>query len=234
MPHQPRQPNNGFVIIATVHTRYLTSAILLAESIRDFIPQANITLYTTADLLEGSDVSVFSSVVTDNVPNDKRAKLWALSRTPYDLTAYLDADTVVVSEEISTIFDQLGDRDIIFTKIRPYNSNPKGFLEDPRYVCHGGVFLYRKTDDVIAFMEQWWDRWLTTRATPEFKLAYPQYPLNMKEWDQFYLFYIINETDHHLNIGFFEDDARWNFVRGYLRSELNGKPPIIEHYTIRT
>lgn len=228
-----RQLNNGFVVIATIHPRYLTSAVLLAESILDYIPDANITLYTTADLARSVDLSMFSDVVVEGVPNDRRAKLWALGRTPYDITAYLDADTVVVSEEIVNIFDQLGDRDIIFTKIRPYNSNRKGLLDDPRYLHHGGVFVYRRTPDVIAFMEQWWERWNTTRATLTFRQTYPNYPEKMKEWDQFYLFYIIHETQHNLNIGFFEEDARWNFVRGYVRSELNGKQPIIEHYTIK-
>lgn len=227
------QQNNGFVIIATIHKQYLTSAVLLAESIRDYLPQANITLYTTPDLIRDTNVDVFSSVVTEGVPDDRRAKLWALSRTPYDITAYLDADTVVVHEQIQTIFDQLGDRDLLFTKIRPYNSNPKGFLEDPRYQHHGGVFVYRKTTNTIKFMEEWWRRWNETRATIEFRKHYPNIPDKMKEWDQFYLFYIIHETSHGLNIGFFEDDARWNFVRGYVRSELNGKPPIIEHYTIK-
>jgi len=226
-------PNNGFVVVATIYKQYLTSAILLAESIRDYIPNAGITLYTTSDLVENVDVSVFSQVITENVPNDRRAKLWALSRTPYNITVYLDADTTVVSPEITTIFEQLKSNDIIFTKIRPYNSNPKGYLDDPRYIHHGGVFVYRKTDKTISFMEQWWARWSTTRSASTFKITYPDFPGKMKEWDQFYLFYIIHETNHGLQIGFFEDDARWNFVRGYLRSELNNKPPIIEHYTIR-
>ena len=130
--NQLGQQNNGFVVIATIHKQYLTSAVMLAESIREYLPHANITLYTTTELLGQTNVSAFTDVVTHGVPSDRRAKLWALSKTPYDTTVYLDADTVVVNEEIVTIFDQLGDRDIIFTKIRPYNSNPKGFLEDPR------------------------------------------------------------------------------------------------------
>lgn len=230
---QTEQRNNGFVIVATIHKQYLTSAIILAESIRDYLPEAGITLYTTADLVQDVDVSVFTSVVVEGVPDDRRAKLWALSRTPYDNTAYLDADTVVVHDDIRLIFDQLGDRDMLFTRIRSYNSNPKGFLEDPNYQHHGGVFLYRKTPGTIKFMEEWWWRWDQTREYSAFEAHYPGIPLKMKEWDQFYLFHIINKTQHGLNIDFFEDDARWNFVRGYVRSELNGKPPIIEHYTIK-
>jgi len=225
--------NNGFVIIATVHRKYVLSAANLADSIRDYWPEANITIYTTPDLLDGVDLSSADQVITDGVPSDRRAKLWALGKTPYDITAYLDADTVVVSPEIVNIFDQLGNDDIIFTKIRRYNSNPKGYLDHPEYVRHGGVFVYNNKPDTIAFMERWWDLWLNTRSAEIFNKTYPEYPDKMKEWDQFYLFYLATHTNHNLSLGFFENDARWNFVTGYLRSELNGTDPIIEHYTIK-
>lgn len=230
---QEQPSNTGFVVIATVHKKILLSAINLAESIREYWPDANITLFTTQDLVAGADTSAFTSVVTKDVPHDRRAKLWALSKTPYNTTAYLDADTLCVSSEIRNIFDQLGNDDIIFTKIRPYNSNPKGFIEDPEYIRHGGVFVYNSKPDTIAFMQRWWDLWSTTRSADVFNTTYPEYPAKMKEWDQFYLFYLVKHTDHKLKLGFFKEDARWNFVTGYQRSELCGKPPIIEHYTIK-
>jgi hypothetical protein len=227
-----RTPNNGFVYIATVNKRYILSAVNSAETLRDHYPEANITLFTTPDMLDGvNDLEVFDQIITDGVPSDKRAKLWALNKTPYTITAYLDADTIIVSDEIANIFDQLGVRDIIFTKIRKYNSNPKGFIDDPEYIRHGGVFVYNDKADTLKFMQSWWDLWYTTRAASVFASTY-DYPLKMKEWDQFYLFYLAKHTEHGLNLGFFENDARWNFVRGYLRSELGGLPPIVEHYTI--
>lgn len=229
----PTQLSKGFLLAATVNKKYLLSAINAIESIKDNYPSAHVTLYTTADLVDGVDMSACDTVITEDVPADRRAKLWALSRTPYNITAYLDADTVVVSDEVCNIFDQLGQDDIIFTKIRPYNSNPKGFIDDPEYIRHGGVFVYNSKPDTLAFMQKWWDLWSTTRSADAFASAYPEYPAKMKEWDQFYLFYMAKHTDHNLSLGFFENDARWNFVRGYLRSELNGLPPIIEHYTIK-
>lgn len=224
----------GFVYVASLSKRFLLSACLSAESLRDYHPTANITLFTTPDLLDGTvDVSVFDDIITDGVPQDRRAKLWALSRSPYKTTAYLDADTFVVSSEVSTMFDQLGENDLIFTKIRPYNSNPKGFIEDPGYIYHGGVFVYNDAPDTIRFMERWWELWSTTRFPGIFTETYPEFPERMRDWDQFYLFFLINHTEHNLKIGFFENDARWNFVVGYLKSELNGLPAIIEHYTLK-
>lgn len=225
--------SKGFVYIATRNVKYLYSALISAQTIKDFHPEASITLYTTPDLVIDEVFDVFDNVITEGVPDDRRAKLWALSRTPYDITAYIDADTYIESEEIKTIFDQLGDNDMLFTKIRQYNSNPKGYLDDPGYIYHGGLCLYRKNDKTMHFMQEWWRRWNETRSYDVFSKEYPEFPERMKEWDQFYLFYLINRTNHGLKIGFFKDDARWNFVTGYLREELNGKCVIIKHHTIK-
>ena len=225
--------SKGFVYIATKNVKYLYSAIISAQTIRDHFPEASITLFTTPDLVIDEVFDVFDSVITEGVPDDRRAKLWALSRTPYDITAYIDADTYIEDAEITTMFDQLGDNDMLFTKIRKYNSNMKGYLDDPGYIYHGGVCLYRKTDKTIHFMQEWWRRWNETRQSDVFAVEYPQIPNRMTEWDQFYLWYLINRTEHGLKIGFFIDDARWNFVTGYLRDELNGKPVIIKHHTIK-
>ena len=74
--------------------------------------------------------------------------------------------------------------------------------------------------------------WHNTKNETIFKATYPGIPLRMRLWDQFYLWWLINKHDHGLNIQFFEEDARWNFVVGYLEEELGGKPAIIRHYTL--
>ena len=43
---QPKNQNNGFLIVASVSTAYYKSAIQLAGSILDFYPEAKITLFT--------------------------------------------------------------------------------------------------------------------------------------------------------------------------------------------
>ena len=227
------QLSNGFVYIATLERKYAMAACLSAASLKEHFPEAHITLFTTPDMIAGLDVSDFDSIVTDDVPVDKRAKLWALSRTPYAITAYVDADTMIHSSEISNIFEQLGDDDIIFTRIRRYNSNMDGYLDDPEYTRHGGLFVYNNKPETLKFMSDWWIRWTESRSKKTFALTYPDHPVRMMHWDQFFLYYLIKYTNHGLNIGFFKEDARWNFVAGYRREELNGKTAIIEHYTLK-
>lgn len=216
----------GFLYGVGADDVFLKSAKMSASSVKDYYPDAHITLCAPERMIDAECREIFDHIITGpNVPDSARTKLWALSKTPYDLTMYMDADTLCMSEEISTCWDQIGDHDMLFTLIRKYNSNPHGYVPDEDYKYHGGVFLY--TRKAIPLMTEWWDRW--SRGQTEWN--YP-YTANYRVWDQFYLYYLLKFTDHGLNVGVFKEDARWNFVVGYLEFELGGKPAIIRHCTI--
>lgn len=216
----------GFLYGVGANEVYLKSAKMSAYSVKDHYPEASITLVAPGRMIDHECEELFDHIIChEGVPDSTRTKLWALAKTPYDLTMYLDADTMCVSDEISTCWDQIGDKDILFTAIRAYNSNPRGFVEDPDYKYHGGVFLYNRK--CLPMMAEWWDRW--QRGQHEWEYDYTP---NFRHWDQFYLYYIMKYTKHGLNVGMFREDARWNYVVGYLSFELQGKPEIIRHFTI--
>ena len=219
--------SKGFIYGVGLNDTYIKAVKLSAGSVKDHYPEANITLVAPARMVDEECRELFDHIIcNEHVPDSSRTKLWALSKTPYDLTMYLDADTMCMSDEISTVWDQIGDNDMLFTLIRPYNSNPKGFLEDPDYKYHGGVFLYNRK--ALPFMVEWWDRWSRGQQG---EWDYPHTP-NFRNWDQYFLYYILKYTNHGLKVGVFKEDARWNNVVGYLAFELGGKPEIIKHYTI--
>ena len=114
--------NNGFVYVASVNKQFYNAALHSAQSLLDFYPEAKITLFTHETWVCDEAREIFDQIITDGVPNHIRAKLWALSKSPYDTTLYIDCDTTIQSEEISEVFDLLGDNDIIFTRNRPYNA----------------------------------------------------------------------------------------------------------------
>ena len=84
---------NGFLLIASVTKEYVQSANFAAASIKEYYPDAHVTLFVPQKLRPYVDEEVFDLIESDNVPDHTRTKLYALSRTPYtNLTVYVDAD----------------------------------------------------------------------------------------------------------------------------------------------
>ena len=85
--HQKKKPN-GFIIVASQFYEYYEAAHLLIDSIFDYMPDANIALFAH-DEWTNNDSRCDNLYMTHDVPSHVRAKLWALSKTPFDKTIYL-------------------------------------------------------------------------------------------------------------------------------------------------
>lgn len=223
------QKNNGFIYVASCNEKYLQSAEFSAQTLRDYWPEANITLFTENSLYRSSLEDTFDNVIL-GIPNNTRAKLWALSHTPYKNTVYLDADVEIVHEDIRTIFDQFTPgTDMMMTRIRSYNSRitefPAGELTH-----HCGMFMYRTNKKTINFMKQWWNLW-QEQENGTWKWDTKKYVEELRPWDQWTFWWLQNKTEHTITTDFFEDDARWNFIRGYMPTETK-KPIVIFHHSV--
>lgn len=224
-----KRPNNGFLIVATKNKKYLSSAIFLADSVKDYYPEANITLFTEDKWAEEVPTDLFDQVVFGEF-NNIRTKLQALSQTPYDTTCYLDADMFCQHEDVSLIFDQLSsDADLAMTLIRPYNSKITKF-KGGELTLHCGMFVYRKTEKVMEFMKEWWSLY-QKQQSGEWQWDTDLYPEELRPWDQWSFWWLQNQTHLSLNIEILEDDARWNFVTGYRKDECEG-PIVLRHERI--
>src|SRR6056300_444358 len=106
MPKKKKQ-TKGFLIVASKQKGFYRYSKYLAESIKDFWPEANITFFTHEEWVQSEDYDLFDNIITEGIPDHIRAKLWALNKTPYDITAYLDADMICEHEDIKNIFDEL-------------------------------------------------------------------------------------------------------------------------------
>ena len=220
--------NNGYLIAATQSKYYYQSAINLAESILDHFPDAKIALFTEEGLFEDIHIDLFDHINLET-PSHCRGKLWALSRTPYINTMYIDADCEVMHEDISTVFKHTKG-DITLTSIRPYSGAQVKFNNNTEeMVYHCGVMCYNSNTLTLEFMKDWWE---------EFKYQYEVEPWpypddeSLRIWDQ-YTFWRLLRMDKHkgIKIGIFEDDARWNFVNNYKKDEAEGEI-IIYHHTL--
>lgn len=230
MPKRQKQLaeiNKGIILIASISAAFYKAAVRCAVSIKDHYPNAKITLFTHQDFVDEKDIHLFEKIVV-GIPVHSRAKLWALDKTPYDLTLYLDCDTEIWHEDISQIFDLLGDNDIAITNIREYAGKGTKVSNTENMTHHCGMFLYRKTEKVLEFMRKWWDEYLIQTASGQW--PYPEYNPKMKPWDQFTFWRLLKE-DPSIRVTILPDDARWNFIWVYNEDETD-KPIVVYHYTI--
>jgi hypothetical protein len=221
----------GFLIVASLFKEYVDSANFCAHSIKDHYPDAHVTLFVSDRVRQFADESAFDLIISDDVPDHSRTKLYALSRTPYsEMTVYVDADMECQHEDIATIWDQLSkDDDILITKIRPYNGKISKW-NSGRLIHHCGFFVYRTKPHILEFMEKWWLDYEKQRREP-WPYTEEQHPKELQPWDQFTFWKLINLDGYDININFFKDDARWNFVNGY-RSNETTSPIIFYHHTV--
>jgi hypothetical protein len=229
---------NGYVYIASLSKAYYKAAVNSAISLRDHYPEANITLFTHEVFLQDNDRKFFNNIIT-NIPVHKRAKMWGMAKTPYDKTLYLDSDTEIRSERIKDVFDILGKNDIMFTKIVPHVSNTRRIDDDNELEYHGGVILYNNKKPTIKLINEWYDLYAEQVKCSWSKSQFAQYDPKMKPWDQFTIWYLLQQKEYKkIKHDFFPNGGtEWNFI--YLLEENGEKntpykklEQIIYHYTI--
>jgi hypothetical protein len=128
-----KEMSRGFLYVASLSKCFYERALDSIISLKRCWPEANVCLFTHRRWADEDRARVGEYVdnLVTGIPAFIRTKLWALPRTPYDETCYIDADTYVVSEDIKYIFDQLPrDKHVVMTCNRPYNARVVYFTED--------------------------------------------------------------------------------------------------------
>lgn len=222
--------NNGFVYVASLNYIFIKAARYSAQSLKDYWPEAHITLFTHEEWVTEDDKNLFDNIITKDVPYHVRAKLWALDKTPYDLTCYMDCDTQVEHEDIQYIFDQHDSTsNISLSKARDYAASidpqfPVGKLTD-----HCGLFIYDNKPKTLTFMKQWWEHYAVQVSQP-WPHDTKEYPNYLKPWDMFTFWWLQNKTKYAIKRSYWpEPDAKWNFIMVYKEEELMGHEIVISH-----
>ena len=222
---------DGYLYAASGDERYLTSAVMSCESLKEYHSDAHVTLVVSEELYDNSLYHTFDQIIVAPT-NDSRIKLWGLSRTPYQRTLYIDADCTIRHKDIAIVHDLLGDADIMLTKIRSY-AGKFVFFRGGRLEDHCGVFLYNSKPHTIEFMHQWRELWLKQRSG-EWQWDTELYPdKELRVWDQWTYWWLMNETEYAIKREYFPSpDARWNFVNFYKPDECPSEDIVIYHHTI--
>lgn len=234
-----QQPSKGFLIVASRTHNFYRMAINCMESIRDYFPDAKICLVTEKRFCDGREKAADHIIYCEG---HIREKLWAMTKTPFDVTMYIDADSEVKHEDITKAFDELKDHDLVFselTKEREYCYAIRTWPGGEFTLC-GGVVLYDMRNPLVKQFIHDWNYYYREQAKgrwwPEYNDDgtdnYDIHPSHLRKWDQFTLWWLTKGTDKYkdLKIGIFEDDARWNWFSLYTERLVKiNKPPIIHH-----
>ena len=237
-----KELTKGFVIVASKNPNFYIYACNLAESIRDYYPDANITLFTEERFVDDR------AEVADNVEfcgNHYREKLTGMAQTPYDITMYCDADMECEHEDIVKVWDEMKDYDMVFHELNEDRGKFYAIREfdydgrKEKYSLCGGVCLYRSCNPLVQeFMEDWdalyrkqkGDAWKPDGFDDKL------WNKHLKHFDQTTLWWLTKKVEKYkdLKIGIFEDDMRWNYFTQYDYSDIKNKskkPPILRHYS---
>ncbi|MCI5055146.1 MAG: hypothetical protein MRY83_03505 [Flavobacteriales bacterium] len=161
MTSSPIACNEGFVFVATRNPSYVLLAESSARSLREIIPDANITLFTNVLQIPKelsktfTDIEIIQSKKLTNIDwaNGLVDKVRAISMSKYKKTVFIDADTLVKSKEINTLFELLNEYDFLLTECAEDASRSRRFFHETLYST--GMLAYKKTDNVDKFMNDW-------------------------------------------------------------------------------
>lgn len=248
---QQKQPTKGFVVVASKKPAFYYSAMNLIESVWDYMPDAQFALFTEKRFMDSRcDDVQYVYECDDHI----RAKLYGMANSPFDITMYLDADTICEHEDIVKIWDQLNGNDLVFVELTKDEVAQRSFVEvegnipstgdNVDLILCGGVCLYDMRNPVVRdFMKDWWEYFRIQEEGWQRKEVKDKWwpddlPETMLRWDQFTLWWLTNKVDKYkdLKIGRFDDNYRWNWFSSFGigsdgKHRLVKEHPIIIHHS---
>ncbi len=149
------QPDKGVIYVAS-GPAYVELARSSAASLRAVEPDLPIDLFTDDPTVPGLDM--FARVHQIMRP-EPRSKLICMPLSRFDRTLFLDADTLVMAP-LGDLFDLLDRFDCALAHDvrRASDLVQEGLVEKTPYAfpqLNSGVFLYRKSSVMLAFLAEW-------------------------------------------------------------------------------
>lgn len=147
--------NNKGIIYIAFNNAFVQESFLSAESVKRFMPDIPITLFTDKDVK-----CDFIDDIIRISPKHIRSKVDYITESPYENTLYLDSDTVVMMD-ITDMFEVLKRFDVGFVhdyarkrdnycKIKEYADIPYSFSE-----VNGGIMSFNNSDNTKEFLSLW-------------------------------------------------------------------------------
>lgn len=192
-----KKSENGFIYVASRDRVYYELALISCESLKDYYPDSDVTLFTHKNFLDHR-VNIFDRVITE-IPIHTRAKMWCMARTPYQKTLYNDCDSIIRHKDIRKIHNFLEDCDMFFgSNVMHTVSNYKwGYIDKSRKILpkyHGSLCGFNKTDINIDFMQTWFEEYIKQYCNP-----WEYGEEHFEEWKGFDMFTLWRMTSGKFN-----------------------------------
>lgn len=226
--------NEGFVYVASLKSLYYELALVSAQSLKDRYPNSNITLFTHESFLDSRAYDIFDEIRV-GIPVFRRARMWCLSKTPYERTVHIDCDSIITHRDIKSIHSVLDtyNCDMMFGSNLAYTVSKKELvyadISMRSFVSHhGSICIYNKTDKTLEFHKRWYESYI--------EQLYNEWPYDWanpiwKKFDMFTLWRMINNYNFEytdlssIDIGILL--RRWNTTWQDRKEDING-PPVIK------
>jgi hypothetical protein len=183
----------GVFYVATEQPRFVEQAVHSLESLRRFLPGVPVALFTDIpDARAGLD-ALFDAVhvlpvgegVGTSWGSGLLGKVRAFTRSPYDVSLYLDSDTRVLRPRIAELFDALESCEIALAACEPGESRNQRNSGRPMY--NTGVVAFRRTEGVQRLLAAWLDlQEAHARAIQERRMNRFEYVRHLQGVDKLY------------------------------------------------
>jgi len=160
-------PSRGFLYAATGE-KSVREAIVAATQLHRVHPDVPSVLFTDRPDLARSGPFVQVIQVPEQRWVRTEAKVWAVGRSPYEQTVYLDTDTFVCGD-MTELFDVLDRFDVAGVPVTlrlakgAHHADPDD-VPDAFQTINGGMLAYRRNDATAALFERWWELYQADRA----------------------------------------------------------------------
>ena len=151
----------GVLYVATEHARFLTEARQAAESLKRWMPEVHVTLFT-----DNPDTAAALQAPFDAVEALPRVeglgaswgwgllnKIRACVRSPYERSLYLDTDTRVLSPRIREFFTFLDTHDVALARCEDGESRCQRVHGLPMF--NAGIIAFRRSPRVASLLQAW-------------------------------------------------------------------------------
>lgn len=215
--------NHGFIYVASKNPIFYGFAVQACISLKQAYPSANVTLFTHAGFVN-KEADIFDKVVT-GIPVHERAKMWAMARTPYDTTVYIDVDSQVTHSDVSKLFDMLGDNDYLYTESPSYTVANMNYAYIDKALTippplNGSFLVYKKSPLMIDLLETWFSEYLLQRNS---EWSYDFANIEWQYFDMFTIWRLLFVDKDVYPSGYNSDFEKFRSLKGeLLNSRWNG------------